>query len=40
MKIMTSKKLFVNVIKCNALEVPDLSTCLGRLPFAVFSYLN
>lgn len=40
MKIMTSKKLFVNMIKSNALEVSDLSACLSRLPLAVFNYLN
>lgn len=28
------------MIKFNALEVPDLNTALGRLPFAIFSYLN
>ena len=28
------------MIKCNALEVSRLSTCLGRLPFAVFNYLH
>lgn len=40
MKIMTSKKQFYKCDKFNALEVPDLSTCLGSLPFAVFSYWN